>query len=189
MLQLTRSIGDVADAVAGTGDPDLTAVTLADVVEREVETARDLYGAGADVEHDVVALVGHVPQRAVGDLPRRLARQDEMRDAQLGAVDDHVLQPPKRAVGAEHLGADAAARPLQPVDPRVGDARRGRGGALLGRQAGIEQQRRVGGAEGPDDDRRPGLERQRRLALSALGGRPRPLRVTFRAGQRVETRL
>lgn len=27
------------------------------------------------------------------------------------------------------------------------------------------------------------------LALSALGGRPRPLRVTFRAGQRVETRL
>ena len=27
------------------------------------------------------------------------------------------------------------------------------------------------------------------LALSALGGRPRPLRVTFRAGQRTETRL
>ncbi|MEQ8434358.1 MAG: hypothetical protein RIA71_08960 [Oceanicaulis sp.] len=27
------------------------------------------------------------------------------------------------------------------------------------------------------------------LALSALGGRPRPLRVTFRAGQRVESRL
>lgn len=35
----------------------------------------------------------------------------------------------------------------------------------------------------------PGLEPFIELALSVLGGRPHPLKVSFRAGQRVETRL
>lgn len=56
VLQLTRSIGDVADAVASSDEGALTDVRLDRVLSQELETARSLYGGGATIRTD-----GEVP--------------------------------------------------------------------------------------------------------------------------------